>query len=820
MILLLLGWSLSSQLGCPNGPSGPKARYDTAWQQTKSGDLTAALKTVEEGLVLFPDPHSDWHWRFLTLKSEILMRQGRYEDSLSLLNVGLPQSLAQSEIAVWQKLTQGISLAYLARYPQAQAVLSQAQTLAPSVSPQLMGELLLRQGTLASLQWDLGNAESLFRLSLQFARIHKDPFLEASALGSLGVVATRMERYDESIDWNKQALRLDQSLGWLSLTAKAEGNIGWSYYQLGDFENAIDQYKHGMDDAVRTGLDHEHVLWLTNSGVVHFALQDYDSAETESQLALNLARLLKDPADVIDCLQNLAVVNIEKGHFPEAQREVDETSLLEKSAPDRPRELYTLLLAAQLAAKTGNLPQAARSYERIAGDTLAATSLRWEAQASLAQVHAMLGKNALAEREFGEAISTIAKAQRELQHEEFRLSFLSSAIRFYNAYVDFLIAQHRPSDALAIAERSRAQTLTAGLTEPSQALATSFPRVNPRQLAVRFHSTLLFYSLGTPHSYLWVITPEKSSLLSLPSQPEIDSLVKSYREQIRDGDDPLKAPNSPASKLYSMLVQPGAKLIPPGSRVIVLPDGSLYSLNFETLIVPRPAPHYWIQDVTLTTANSLTLLHRSQSTLPPPNPRLFLVGDPVSSDDQFPPLRQAAREMSLVKGYFPEHRRRILAGKDATPSSYFSAEPNRFDYLHFVTHGTASRTHPLDSAVILTKSGDSTKLYAHEIITRPLHAYLVTVSACDGVGKRTYAGEGLVGLSWAFLRAGAHHVIASLWEVNDDSTPQLMDDLYKGLRAGQDPASALRNAKLSLVRSQGVFRKPFYWAPFQLYAGS
>jgi len=216
----------------------------------------------------------------------------------------------------------------------------------------------------------------------------------------------------------------------------------------------------------------------------------------------------------------------------------------------------------------------------------------------------------------------------------------------------------------------------------------------------------------------------------------------------------------------------------------------------------------------------LTLLQRAQSTPPPLNARLLLVGDPVSSDVQFPPLRQAAREIALVKDYFLEDHRRILTGRDATPSSYLSVEPERFDYLHFVTHGTASSTHPLDSAVILTKSGDSEKLYAHEIMTRPLHAYLVTVSACDGIGKRTYAGEGLVGLSWAFLRAGAHNVIASLWEVNDDSTPKLMDELYKGLRAGQDPATALRNAKLSLVRSEGVFRKPFYWAPFQLYAGS
>jgi CHAT domain-containing protein len=96
------------------------------------------------------------------------------------------------------------------------------------------------------------------------------------------------------------------------------------------------------------------------------------------------------------------------------------------------------------------------------------------------------------------------------------------------------------------------------------------------------------------------------------------------------------------------------------------------------------------------------------------------------------------------------------------------------------------------------------------------------ISACDGLGKRTYSGEGLVGLSWAFLRAGAHNVIGALWEVSDVSTPQLMDALYDGLSQGKDPATALRDAKLSLLHSSSdpVFKKPFYWAPFQLYAGS
>jgi CHAT domain-containing protein len=100
---------------------------------------------------------------------------------------------------------------------------------------------------------------------------------------------------------------------------------------------------------------------------------------------------------------------------------------------------------------------------------------------------------------------------------------------------------------------------------------------------------------------------------------------------------------------------------------------------------------------------------------------------------------------------------------------------------------------------------------------RPIDAQLVTISACNGIGARSYAGEGLVGLSWAFLRAGAHSVIGALWEAIDDSTPRLMDSLYQGVEDGHTPAVALRAAKLSLLHSQTKFRRPFYWAPFQIY---
>ena len=77
-----------------------------------------------------------------------------------------------------------------------------------------------------------------------------------------------------------------------------------------------------------------------------------------------------------------------------------------------------------------------------------------------------------------------------------------------------------------------------------------------------------------------------------------------------------------------------------------------------------------------------------------------------------------------------------------------------------------------------------------------------------------------MGLSWAFLRAGAHHVIGALWEVNDRSTPAFMDQLYADLEKDHSPRDALHAAKLRMLHSPGVYRKPYYWAPFQLYMGS
>jgi CHAT domain-containing protein len=229
--------------------------------------------------------------------------------------------------------------------------------------------------------------------------------------------------------------------------------------------------------------------------------------------------------------------------------------------------------------------------------------------------------------------------------------------------------------------------------------------------------------------------------------------------------------------------------------------------------------HYFIDDAVISNVNSLMLL--STPVKPPTrSAKLLLVGDPVSQNSEFPNLPQAAAEMERIEKYFPASARTVFARERATSQGFLASEPAQFSYIHFVAHGTASRISPLDSAVVLTKEGDSYKLYGRDIVKEHLRADLVTISACHGEGARTYSGEGLVGLTWAFLRAGAHGVIAALWDVSDNSTPQMMDQLYAEITKGVAPDVALRDAKLALLHSNTVFRKPYYWAPFQLHKGA
>jgi CHAT domain-containing protein len=753
------------------------------------------------------------------LEAEVLVSRGLSADALALLDASVPAAFAQSEMAVRKEMLEGLADCGLQRFAEAEHHLSSAQQLAEANQPRTRAEVILARGTLAFLQSNYAAARLSFRQSLQLAQQEQQPFIETKALGSLGLVSMYQERFDESIDWFTKALELSRSMAARAITAKTLGNMGWCYFRMGDDDRALSLSTEAEDAAVQLGVEKDEMLWLLNIGAIEREQHLYPTAERAFLQSLALAKKLDNKSTEAVCLNNLALVNFKQQHLDQAEQYIREALALERAIEDRQHEQLSLITEGYIAIGFANFHHAESDFREVIDDNNAATYLHWEAEAGLGKAYGAENRMADASASFEHAMRTIEIARESIQREDLRLSFLSGVSRFYEDYLAFLVSNGKSQEALAVVDASRAQTLAEGLRIESSSSAP-MTRFSPEQIARRLNTLVFSYWLGTDQSFLWVVTPDRVQLFTLPPAAEIDPLVQSYRQALLGSRDLLETQNAAGRKLYDLLVAPAAKMIPRGARVTILPDGSLYGLNFETLLSPSPQLHYWIEDVDVSYANSLTLLAAGASRHAASTKNLLLVGDPVSPDAEFPKLPQAAAEMTGIENYFSATERTVFSGAKATPDSYLKSEPATFSYIHFVAHGTASRTSPLDSAVILSAQGDEYKLYARDIIQHPLHADLVTISACHGEGVRTYSGEGLVGLSWAFLHAGAHGVIAALWEVNDNSTPQLMDHLYSEIGKGVPPDAALRDAKLALLHSGGVYRRPFYWAPFELYRGS
>jgi CHAT domain-containing protein len=784
----------------------------------KRGQLDAALRDAEAAGSKYRQQDSLWAARFRVQKAHIRMMQGSYLEALQLLNDPIPPALARTDTEVERKMVQGLAHDYLQQFAAADQAISEAESLGAAIHTSLLGAVAQTRGILEVDRNDYPRAAAAFRSAAAFGRANNLPRVELDALANLGYLAMRLEHYDQAVDRFNAALEMSRAIRAADAEAKLLGNLGWSYSVLGAFDNAELSFKEAETKAAKAGLVEDQTYWLVSLAGVYFQQRRYSDADNTAREALDLAEKHDDKNTLTTCLNTLSEITLATNHLNDAENLNRRATGIENAGLDQFGLNYSQLIAGRIAAGKRSYQTAQTAFQRVLADPKAETPLIWEARARLAEVYAAEHQPARAEQEFDIAIRTVQQARDSIKSNEFRVSFLSAAIEFYDAYVNFLINQHRPHDALKVADLSRAQSLD--FTTSGRAASKSTRFLNLQVTARQLNATLLFYWLGRQKSWLWAITPTKTSLIPLPPSAEFDELVKSYRLAFLEPRDPLEAGNAEGQKLYAMMIQPVEKIIARNSRVIVLPDGGLNFMNFETLIVPRPSPHYWIEDVTVTTANSLSLLARTSLSAPPKQRRLLLVGDAVAATPDFPPLLPAGKEVSILENYFTPEQRTELTGATATATRFLSSKPETFSYIHFATHGIASRIRPLESAVILSPEGDSYKLYARDVVKHPLNAYLVTISACNGAGTKSYAGEGLVGLSWAFLRAGAHNVIAGLWEVSNASTPQLMDELYKGIHAGEDPATALRKAKLTLIHSNGSYRKPFYWAPFLLYSGS
>ncbi|HTT22059.1 MAG TPA: CHAT domain-containing protein [Candidatus Sulfotelmatobacter sp.] len=790
---------------------------DQATQLLRQGNLTAAIDEAAKGYTRFHALSSDWAWRFLLLQADALEWKGLSEKALEVL-VSYPSPPTSDDLVVRKQWLEASAYISLQRLGEAQQKVRELEELCRS-SMVIHCEDLRVQGWLEMARGRFDRAHALFEQTVAAAHARHDGFVEASTLLDLGMSGLQQEHFDESMEWSDSAYKRALAIDAGHIAQIAVGNEGWAYYKLGDPEKALALLVDARERAHRIGATTYEVTWLTTIGYVYLDAHQYAKAKEYYGQALDLAQQTTKQ-DVIDALGALALVSERTGQLDRARYYADKTIAMVPADGNRLDVLYPMLVKGHVAARQHDTQRAEKIYREIEQDPKSHVFLKWEAEHSLAQLYEDENQPDTAAREYRAALSTFEGARAAL-HEDTSLPFPANAAGIYDDYIRFLINRKKPNEALQIAEYQRGRTLAEGLGFLQKNATFKPETLNAQAVARKVGGTILFYWLGEKQSYLWTITPQKTALFTLPPKSEIQRIVQRYRKALAEQQEFLQQTTDDGLALYHALVEPAAVMIPKNAKLFVIPDGTLNTLNFETLLVPGPTPHYWIEDVTLTDASSLRLLAASRTT-PRLTQNLLLFGNAVAPNADYPELRKAAAEMESIGKHFPPEHEQVFARDQATPSAYLTGKPEQYSYIHFVAHGTASRMSPLDSAIVLSRSNaqeDSFKLYARDIIHHPVHAQLVTISTCYGAGARAYSGEGLVGLSWAFLRAGAHNVIGALWEVSDVSTPQLMDELYRELEKGKSPDAALRDAKLTLLNSNS-YRKPFYWAPFQLYTGS
>lgn len=829
--LVILSATLGAVTDCSHHPKAhsptPDEAFDHLWETFQNGDLLSAQAEAEKDYEQFHSVSPEWAWRYKILIARILYRKGMYAESEKVLASELT-ALPVGDLTIRNLWLHGLIDVSLRRFTTAEGELAQAQKLCLSQSYPSCGMIPTALGSLEMERGRFAKAQPFFEEALSIARASGDLSWQANALLDLSHSAERQSHFDESLAWSNSAreIALPQQIG--GVAQAALGNMGWAYYKLGDNERAEQMFAEAQNQAQKLGDVSDQIKWTNDLGYARMDAGDTTAAEQAFRQSLDLARKINSREDIIDSLTAVASVSELTGKLEDAKRNADEALRMATEDGNKVDQAYVLLVQGRIAAQQHDPVAAQNALEEVIDSKDSPVSLKWEAQRSLARLYEDEHQNKGADREYRAALSTFEGARSELQHENTRLPFLTNATHIYDDYVHFLVAQGKSDEALQVAEYSRARTLSEGLgflklSAKKKGAPFQPDPLNATQIARRAGGSIFFYWLGEKQSYLWMVTAKKTTLFTLPPAGEVDAVVRRYRNALLGPQDSLETLNADGVSLYRTLVEPAKALLPKKSaRVFLIPDGSLTTINFETLIVPDPSPHYWIEDVTLADASSLRLLAASRPATTHARP-LLIMGDAVAANADYPELQKASTEIQSIGSHFTPAQQKIFTREQATPAAYLSSKPEQFSYIHFVAHGTASRTNPLDSAIVLsraTKDDDSFKLYARDIIHHSLHADLVTISTCYGAGFRAYSGEGLVGLSWAFLRAGAHNVIGALWEVSDVSTPQLMDQLYAGLKRGERPESALRAAKLSLLHSNKAFRKPFYWAPFQLYTGS
>jgi CHAT domain-containing protein/Tfp pilus assembly protein PilF len=709
-----------------------------------------------------------------------------------------------------------------------------------------------------------------YQQALPIARASGDRRVEATTLIRIGWIYWVWGQSRRALENYNQALALQQAAGDRAGEALALGHIGVLYGSLGENQQSLEYYQRALALRRSVGDRALEAAALNNVGTAYESLGQPQQALEYYAQAQRLWGPRRDPRFEMGALFGMARAERDLGHFSEARRRIEaaldmiESLGTKVTSPD----LRTSYRATMQRYYQFHIDLLMQMHQRdpSAGHDAAALQASERARARrlvelLAETKVDVQQGIAPELKYREraAEARLSTIQRQLITAH---SQTKPDLRKLAALEEELKQVDIERERLEMDIRQK-HPRYADLQYPTPLGLKKIQGLLDEQTA------LLEYALGGDSSFLFVITTNDFLVARLPSAESVSDRVIALRETI--ATTPRRTARreylAHARRLFQELIQPAGRLLAGKRGLIIVPDGVLHYLPFEVLLrsgdvsaLLPTEPSRWpylVRDYSISYVPSAGVLAslRDPGQEGSGRRKTFLAcADPVygtNPPQETSPLRaalpsafgeskswklerlqQSRREVTQIAKLYAKDEVALLVGAQANEENVKAeGRLSHYRFIHFAAHGLLNETKPQYSGLILSlphsqenpkseirnpKSVEDGLLQVYEIFNLKLNADLVVLSACEtGLGKQV-KGEGLVGLTRAFLYAGTPSVVVSLWKVLDTSTAGLMVRFYSHLKNGKrSKADALRQAKLEMIH-QGQFAHPFYWAPFIL----
>ncbi len=782
-------------------PRNANALLGLGWSYAQSFQVDEAIRSFTRALELNPDLTQANHGLV-----QSYFRTGRYQKSWESC-LALRQAADRRgdfEMLAYAAMMQGTIAWFRGDYLKALDYLHESLNLAKEIGDRSReASSVNNAAAVYAMAGDHEKALEYFRTNLRLARDSGDIRAELIALGNVGSVHKEARRYESALAHYREALMLAREYGFRTEQCVTLANMAEAFQGRGDLAEAlryynaeaIAYYNRALSIGERTG--EVQAVWEAQAGLG-------STYKMQGEAAKAIAHYAEAIALYDEVREGLAIESLG-------------SSFLEDKY-----EAYPAIV--QLLAAEGAFKEAFAFTEKFKakgfldilarGQTLFETHLPEDLRLELEAVRAELSENhaelsRMRSRILGN-VATAVTLEERITALELRKSLLLDRVREENGEF-YEMALSEPLDVASVQSR---------VLEPDQVLVEYLIGEESLSVFVVSRDELHYREVPVGRQELRRRLAKLSPLFEVDGALDAKSsgqVFRVFNPELADFSLP------PARALYQTLLEPVEAWLPESAELIIVPDDFLFYLPFEVLVIEsRDAEHrYDFSAATFLVERYAVSYSASASVLDPTlkRPResrkgVIAFGNPSFPDtmDRTPRLPNSEAEVEAIQAAFEGFENSVFTG-DAATETAFEQEAEQYGVLHFATHFWNDDRQPLYSRIALADG----VLQTYEIFDAKLNAELAVLSACNtGLGNLR-KGEGLIGISRAFLYAGVPSLVVSLWSVDDDATARIMEFFYRHLQAGSSKKQALRQAKLDYLHaSRGDKKDPFYWAPFIL----